>query len=253
MKRLRLLVAAGALVVLGACKVDVSVGIDAHADGTGDVRVTALLDKRAAEEAGDLRKRLRTDDLEEAGWVVETPERRDDGTVSITVRHPFDSPHEAGEVLAQLSGDDGPLRGFELTQDRSFFRTETTFTGTVDLARGVEAFSDPALQEAFGGQALGVPVDQLERRLGASLDRIFGLQVALRLPGSVESNAPTATSNGAVWAPKLGEQVSLQAEAGRWNLRNIVLLVVCVTATVALVWVVARGRRQRRPRHPSHP
>ena len=239
------------LVVLGACKVDVSVGIDTEADGSGEVQVTAVLDEDAAERVGDLEENLRTDDLEKAGWIVERPERRDDGSVAQTIRQSFDDPAEAERMLAELAGDDpetnaaAPLRAFEVEQERGFFRTTTTFTGVVDLARGVEAFSDAGLTEAFGGQPLGAPVDQLERQLGATFDRLFGLQVAVRLPGKVESNAPTTADNGAVWAPKLGERVELTAEATQVNTRNVILLLVAVASTLALVAVLLTRRFHR--------
>lgn len=244
----RLLAATALLVVLGACKVDVSVGIDTKADGSGEVQVTAVLDEQAADRAGDLEENLRTDDLENAGWIVERPERRDDGSVAQTIRQPFDDPAEAERILAELAGDDpqtnaaAPLREFAIEQERGFFRTTTTFRGVVDLARGVEAFSDAGLAESFGGQPLGAPVEQLERQLGATFDRLFGLQVAVRLPGNVESNAPTTADNGAVWAPKLGERVELTAEATRVNTRNVLLLLVAVVSTLALVAVVLTRR-----------
>ena len=249
----RLFAAALLLVVLGACKVDVSVGIDAEADGAGEVQVTAVLDEDAAERVGDLEENLRTADLEKAGWIVERPERRDDGSVVQTIRHAFDDPAEAERVLAELAGDvpesnaAAPLRAFQLEQERGFFRTTTTFSGVVDLARGVEAFSDSELTAAFGGQPLGAPVDQLERQLGATFDRLFGLQVAVRLPGKVESNAPTNADNGAVWAPKLGERVELTAEATRVNTRNVLLLLVAVASTLALLAVLLTRRFQRNP------
>ena len=247
----RVVAAALLLVVLGACKVDVSVGVDTKADGSGEVRVTAVLDEDAAERVGDLEKNLRTDDLEKAGWIVDDIERRDDGSVSQTIRHPFDDTAEAEQVLAELGGDDpetnaaAPLRAFELDQERGFFRTTTTFSGVVDLARGIEAFSDASLTEAFGGQPLGAPVDQLERQLGASFDRLFGLQIAVRMPGDVESNAPTDADNGAVWAPKLGERVELTAEATRINTRNVLLLLVAVASTLALIAVLVTRRLRR--------
>jgi hypothetical protein len=247
----RVVAAALALVVFGACKVDVSVGVNARADGSGEVRVTAVLDEDAAKRVEAAGATLRTEDLEAAGWTVDEPETAKDGSVTHVVRHRFETTREAERILAQLgadnsdTGSEAPLRDFVVTQKRSFFRTETSFRGTVDLARGAEAFSDARLQETLDGQPLGVPVEQLERQLGASFDRIFGLQVAVRLPGDVESNAPTETDNGAVWAPKLGERVDLAADAARWNVRNIALLVVSVVAALALGAVLLVRRLSR--------
>jgi hypothetical protein len=175
----RLVAAALALVVFGACKVDVAVGVNTNADGSGEVRVTAVLDEDAAKRVEAAGATLRTEDLEATGWTVDEPETAEDGSVTHVLRHEFDSPAEAERILAQLTADNGaaerqaPLRDFVVTQRRSFFRTETSFRGTVDLARGAEAFSDARLQETLDGQPLGVPVEQLERQLGASFDRIF--------------------------------------------------------------------------------
>ena len=250
MKRVLVGVAAAvAAVLLGACRVELDIAVEARANGTGEVRVTAVLDEAAAEEAGDFEKDLRTADLEAAGWLVEDPERLDGGGVALTVRHPFSSPAEAEAAMAQLGGSDGPFRSFALTQTRTFFRTETEFSGTVDLTRGVEAFSDPALAEAFGGVPLGVSVEQLERQLGAPFDRLLAMQVAVRLPGSVDSNGPATAEEGSVWTPQLGEQTTLQATAARWNMANIVALVIAVASAAGLVVVVVL-RRRRTPAAP---
>lgn len=242
----RLVLAALCLALCGACKLDVAVGVDAKADGSGEVRVTAVLDRDAARMVGDVGERLRTGDLEEAGWRVERPEVRTDGSVVVVARHPFDGPEGAAHALGELGGEDGPFKGFAIRQQHSFWRTTTSFSGNVDLARGVDAFADSELATRLGaggeGQALGVPVDQLERRLGASLDRLLGLQVAVKLPGRVESNAPAATDNGAVWAPKLGEQVTLEASAEQWNVRNIGLAAGSLGFIVAAVLLWLRRR-----------
>ena len=252
----RIAVAALAFVLLGACKVDVAVGIDADADGTGEIRVTAQLDEEAAEELEEMDESIRTDDLEAAGWEVAPIEPTDDGGLAITVTKPYASPEEANAILTQLAGGATPAEGqdptapappFEdltLRQRRTFFRTTTEFAGTVNLTRGVEAFTDPRLQSALGGQPLGVPVEQLERQLRAPFNEIFGLQVAVELPGGAMSNAPTTAGDAAVWAPALGDRVELTAEASQWNVRNIALLTVAIGAAIAFVVVVLTRRRR---------
>jgi hypothetical protein len=244
----RLLLVALALVACGACKLDVAVAVDTRADGRGDVQVTAVLDREAARMMGDVDERLRTADLRRAGWEVDAPEVRSDGSVEVVVRHGFAGPGDAQRVLADVAGDGGPFRGFVVRQRHTFWRTTTSFAGTVDLGKGIEAFADTELaRQLGGGPALGVPVDQLERRLGGPVDRLFGLQVSVRLPGKVEeSNAPTEGAGGAVWSPKLGEQASLQATAAQWNARNIALLAVAVAAALAAVGVAAVRRLRRR-------
>lgn len=244
MRRLALAAAAFA-VLLTACKVETTVGIDAEADGTGRVRVEVALDRDAARRVPDLAKQLRVDDLRAAGWQVDEPQKTDDDGVTVEAVKRFRTPGEAAQAVEELSGPTGPFRDFELRRDRSFLKTKTAFEGTVDLSGGVENFGDDALRERLGGSALGFDPAELEQRLGTALSRVFVFRVVARLPGNVESNAPTSTDNGAVWRPVLGERVVLQATAERWNYRNIGAAAVSLAAAAALVVVLVRRRRAR--------
>ena len=58
-----------------------------------------------------------------------------------------------------------------------------------DLSGGVESFNDPGLRGRLGGQSLS-------QALGQALDKLFTFRVAARLPGNVESNAPTVADDG---------------------------------------------------------
>jgi hypothetical protein len=233
-----LLLAVCTVAFTGACRVDVSVGLDADPDGGGQVRVNARLDEAAVAQLGGARPgdRLRLADLRKAGWEVEGPTKQDDGGLEVTASHPFDDADEARALL----DDVGPLRGFVVEQHRSFFRTTTRVAGAVDLAKGLGTFADPDLAHALGATPdapLGVRVDALEQRFGAPIDRLLGLQLAVRLPGKLDAdatNAPTTAGDTAVWAPALGSRVDVEAEARRWNVRNVVLLALTLAAGVAL-------------------
>jgi hypothetical protein len=253
-RRKATLVAAALAVALttGACRVDVSVGIDADDDGGGEVRAQARLDGPAVTQLGgpDPGDRIRLDDLRAAGWEIEGPTDQDDGGLEIVATHDFDTAEEAEALVADLGGDPGPLRGFAVSQHRSFAKTTTEFRGTVDLQAGLGAFTDPDLQAALQATAdapLGVTTAALEKRLGAALDRLFGLQVAVRLPGTVASNAPTETDNGAVWAPSLGEEVVLEASSERWNVANLAGASTAVASGLALAALTLRRRKSRPP------
>lgn len=243
----RLAFAVAALLLLAACKVETTVGIDADADGTGRVRVEVTLDRDAARRVPDLAKQLRVDDLRAAGWQVDEPTKTDDDGLVVEAVKRFRTPAEAAQAVEELSGPTGPFRDFELQRDRSFLKTKTAFTGTVDLSGGIEGFGDDALRERLGGSTLGFDPADVEQRLGTALSRIFAFRVVARLPGDVDSNAPTSTDNGAVWRPVLGERVVLQATAERWNVRNIGAAVVSLGAALALVIVLARRRRADHP------
>lgn len=240
-----LLGAVAALFLLAGCKVETTVGIHADADGTGRVRVEVALDGDAVQRVPDLAKQLRVDDLRAAGWQVDEPQKTDDDGLTVEAEKRFRTTAEASQVVEEVSGPAGPFRHFELQRDRSFFKTKTAFAGTVDLSGGVEAFGDDALRERLGGSPLGFDPAGLEQQLGTALSRIFEFRVVARLPGDVESNAPTSSDNGAVWRPVLGERVLLEATAERWNVRNIGAAAVSLAAAVALVVVLARRRAAR--------
>lgn len=234
----RLLPAVAALaVLLTACKVETTVGIDADADGTGRVRVEIALDRDAAQRVPDLGKQLRVDDLRAAGWQVEKPEKADGGGVTVEAVKRFRTPSEAAQAIEELSGPTGPFRDFELQRDRSFLKTKTALTGTVDLRRGVEAFGDDALRERLGGTTLGFDPAELEQRLGTPLAEVFLFDVNVRLPGH----------DGIDWRPRLGERIEVSARAERWNDRNIGAAAVSLGAAVALVIVLVRRRRANHP------
>lgn len=230
------------------CRVDVSVGIDANDTGGGEITARAQLDGSAVTQLGgpEPGDRIRLDDLEKAGWDIEGPTKLDDGGLEIVATHDFDTPGEAEGLVADLGGDPGPLKQFTLRQTRTFLKTTTDFKGTVDLERGLGAFTDPSLQEALGATAeapLGVTPDALEKRLGAALDRLLGLQVAVHLPGDVESNAPTATKSSAVWAPAIGEQQALEATSQQWNVGNIAGAATSTLSALGLAAVLIIRRR----------
>ena len=112
---------------------------------------------------------------------------------------PFGTPDEAAEIMQEVNGDRGPFRSFEVVKRTSFARTTWDFSGDYDFGAGLAAFSDEELTQALDGQPVGQSVEEIEKQLGAAIDRLVGIQVVVRLPGDVSSNAPLETDNGAVW------------------------------------------------------
>lgn len=249
------LVATTVALATSACRVDVRVGLDADADGGGRVRASAVLDGDAVERlvgeaagdpgTSDPATRIKVDDLREAGWTVTGPTPTAGGGLHVVVSHDYDDADEARRLLAELAGDPGPLRDVVVRQDRGFFKTTTEFEATLDLAAGLGAFTDPQLREALESTPeapLGITTEQLERQLGGALERMLGLEVAVRLPGALTSNAPMSTTDGARWTPRLGEEVALEARSERWNIANIAALALATAAGLALATLLGRRR-----------
>jgi hypothetical protein len=255
----RALLALVVVVALGACEVRTEVGVEVEEDGSGVVRVAVALDDDAVRRFPGLEQELRLEDLRATGWEITGPTAEADGRTWIRGEKPFATPEDAGRVLAEVAGENGPFRDFVVTRERSFARTSYSFRGTVDFTGGIERFGDDALAEALDGEPLGEDVAAIEERIGAAIDEAFTFRVAVRLPGDVTgSNAPTEAENGAVWEPRLSEEgpIELTAESEVTRTGSIALVVLAVLAGIAAVLVVAgfpwRRRRKARRRHGRH-
>ncbi len=248
----------GVLVALTAtaCQVRTTVAVDVADDGSGTVEVAVGLDADAVgrlpdlDDDGrstdaDLASLVRTDDLVAAGWRVSGPTgRADDGFVWIQATKPFGTPEEAGRVLGEITGTDGPLRDLRVDRDDSFGRTRFTFEGTADLSGGLEALGDEGLAAALEGEALGRDATAIEEELGQPLSEMFSLEISADLPGD---------STAAVWTPELGGRPVEMAAAG--NVRDwwvLALAAVAIACGLALAGVLLVGvlRRRRAPAGP---
>lgn len=241
------------LVVAAGCQVRTEVAVDVGEDGAGTISVSVGLDDDAVSQVPDLASELRLDDLGATGWEISGPAEEADGLSWIRATKRFGTPEEAGSVLAEIAGDDGPFQDFEVTRSRSFAKTSYGFSGSVDFSKGLESFGDEALAAELDGQPLGESVAAIEERIGTVIDDAFTFRVAVRLPGSVDSNAPTHASNGAVWEPRLSEAraISLTASSEVTRTSSLVLTGVAVVAGLAAVLVaigVPLSRRRRRRR-----
>ncbi|MGH9244933.1 MAG: hypothetical protein ACRD29_11575 [Acidimicrobiales bacterium] len=235
-----------------ACQVRTEITVDVREAGGGTVTVGVGLDDDAVSRVTDPSELVRSNDLEEAGWTVTGPVRQGDGFTWFRATKPFETPEEATAIFGEISGENGPFQGFELVRDRSFARTDLRFEGSVDFRGGLESFSDSELAQSLEGEPLGEPVERIEQRIGATLDRVFQFRVAVRMPGDVESNAPGGPTNGAVWEPKLSEEgvIHLEAATRVWRRGSIIAIVVAGAALlILLAWLLIRlADRTRRRR-----
>lgn len=222
------------------------VGVEAGAHGDGEVRAVVTLDRDAQRFVGDLRGKLRVDDLARAGWTIAGPDTVGAGAVRVTATKRFARPSDVAGIVSELDGGTGLFDGFRLRQQRSFLKTTSRFEGRVDLSEGVESFSDDTLREQLGSP-LGASPAELAQRVGTPLADAIPITVGVRLAGSIDSNAPQNPDGAAAWRPRLGEDVRLTASATHWNVRGIGFASLSVAAA-ALGLVSALRFRSRAPR-----
>ena len=242
LRRARLAALVAAVVVLsGACRVRTDIAIDVKENGSGTITVEVGLDDEALKKAPNLDESLRTSDLTAHGWTVTGPVKQTDGFTYVSASKPFANPDEATKIFSELSGPQGPFRGFGLTRNRSFAHTRFHFSGTVDFTAGLESFSDSQLAKDLDGKPLGDDIKAIEQRINDSLDNVFQFQVKVRMPGSVTSNAPSQVANGAVWQPRLSQAgpVTLEASSDSTRWGSVVGVIAIAAAALGLVIVVA--------------
>lgn len=238
----------------GACRVRTDIGIEVKDNGSGTVTVKIGLDDDAMKKAPNFQQSLKVDDLAAHGWTLTGPVKETDGFTYFSASKPFANPDEARRIFLEISGDKGPFRDFNITRSRSFARTKFGFSGTVDFTGGIESFSDSELAAQLDGKPIGDDVKAIEQRINDSLDNVFQIRIAVRLPGDVSSNAPGQAANGAVWQPRLSQQGAVALQASSTSIRWVTIIgtAVAVLALVALVVLlglrlVGSRRRARRP------
>jgi len=238
----RAVLAALALLSLTACHVDATIGVRVNERGAGEVRARFVLDKELVKTLQDLGKPVaqqpRVGDLTRAGWKVSPVRTNDDGGAVIEARKSFADPAAFTAVMNELSGPDGPFRGFKLGARRSGLRTRTNFSGDVVLQGDSAGVTGTP----------GVDVADLQAALQSASARYLTVRVAAVLPGSVDDNAPQHVGGQPVWVPRLGERLHLIASATRTNWRAPVFAVASgvFTLLAVAVLVVPRIRRARR-------
>jgi hypothetical protein len=148
-------------------------------------------------------------------------------------------------ILAELNGPDGPFRDFRVVRTRSLTRSTTSFTGTLDLSRGLAGLSDPTLDTALGDVPLGLDVDGLRARFGDEVNDTVKVRVTAGLPGEVATNAPARDGSRALWAPELGQTVQLEASSRAFRVDPLIPISAALAlAAVAVLFVVLRRRRR---------
>lgn len=228
------------MLLAAACKVDSTVTVTVHDDGTGVVTVTAVLDADAvkATEAGGgkLEDRVRLGDLANAGWKIDPWVRAADGSAQLTVSKPFSSPAQATAILHELNGTAGPLRDVTVTRDSGTFSTSYAAKGALDL-KDVQTglTSDKDIVGSLIAQ--GVDAGAVDQTLLADLRDSLALTVKVELPGGTTVVKGTS-----------GRSTPIDASTSVLDTTRVVLVTVAVVLVVLAVLVLLwPGRRRRRP------
>lgn len=202
-------------------------------DGSGRVEVVVALDREAARRVPGLEDQLEVDDLDDAGWEVTGPERVDGGGVEVRATKAFASLDGLDDVVADVSGPDGPLSDLVVERDRAAFGDTWRVRGEADLRDGLEAFGDAGLRERLGGTSFGMSEEELEEAAGGPLGEAVRLRVSADVPGGSAS-----------WEPVLGERTALEADSRTWAWPRLALLGLAVVLGVgAVAMFLVRPRR----------
>lgn len=241
------------LVALAGCEVRAELNVTVDEDGSGLLELALGLDEDALSRRPGALDEIDLSDLADTGWEVTGPAEESDGYTWLRARHRFATPDELGVLIDDVAGADGPFRDFRLTREDEFAESRYRFDGTVDFTAGADALAvDPELAEALGAE----PIELIEERLGAAVDEMVEVQVAVRLPGSVDSNAVTQAPNGAVWRPSIVERevVELRSTGTVSRSERLVWAGVGGAAAFALVlYLLVRAAAWRRARRRATP
>src|SRR6266545_376672 len=234
----RLLIVVVACVLLAGCKVDTTLTIDVHDDGSGSVRVRVALDADAVQNAqaggGMLEDRVRLGDLQAAGWTVTPWRRAPDGSATVSLRKNFANAGELARVIAELSGKDGPLQGVTLERNRGFLSTKYKVKGDADLSRLTAGIADdPEVVAQLTGQR--VDLAQIDQRLAQQINDAFRLRIRFVLPGG-----------GTEVKPEPGKKVSLATSTSQFDTTRALLLAGAVVLGALGVVLLVRGELRRR-------
>lgn len=235
----RLLVVVVACLLLAGCKVDTSLTINVHDDGSGSVRVRVALDADAVQNAqaggGMLEDRVRLGDLQAAGWTVTPWRRAPDGSATVSLRKNFANAGDLAGVIAELSGKDGPLRRVTLERNRGFLSTEYKVTGAADLSKLTAGIADdPEVVAQLTGQR--VDVAQIDQRLAQQINDAFRLRIRFVFPGGDVTEV----------RPEPGKNVSLATSTSQFDTTRALLLAGAVVLGALGVVLLVRGELRRR-------
>ena len=198
-------------VSLAGCKSDVDITVRARPEGSGTIRVTAVLDQEAAQWLGSPEKALATADLAKRGWAIRSVQPIEDGGVTFGAEQGFSTIDEGNRIIDDLTGPDGPFSKLRLSRSRSLLSTSIKLNGTVDLTKRLEAFGDDELATLLGGGSrIGVGEDELP--LDAPVDELLTVKLTSELAGV--SKVVSLPLGSTVVVSAAGQKWTWEAAAG---------------------------------------
>ena len=178
----RILCCALALFLASACDSAIDISVLVSQDGSGEIDLVASVTDIDVSNRGlaDFENNFSDSiaDLTEAGWEV-LEIATTETSQQVTVRASFANPSQFSVRMGQLSASDGLLQDFELARSQSFGRVDLEISGVVDTSRGLDVFSDVALEETLG-QSLESIAGQFEVE-ASDID----VTLSIDLPGDV--------------------------------------------------------------------
>lgn len=183
--------AALVMLLLSACRLDVTVDIDVQPDGTGTIVVTAVADAALVEQVPDLAEQLVLDDVVAAGWVVDGPTPTDDGGLRIVLSHTFSSDDEATNLVRSLGPPfRTPVQGKEVGRGVVGDVTNNSLNFNLTLPEGFAEFADAELVSTVGA----VPFADEFAASGATPETSMSVTVTADLPGVLDDSRTTGES-----------------------------------------------------------
>jgi hypothetical protein len=251
----RALAALACIVALSACRVDTDVSTVVNPDGSGTVTVQVTADAEVVVAEPNLAKELQVDDLVQSGWQVTGPVPTADNGLTVQLKHPFKNLAEANEILASLSGPDGPILEPMLAAKGSRGEVHWTFVGSLDFSKGLNAIADQDLITAVGQTPW---IAELANRQLTPTDAA-SVTFRVTLPGKASSGVgKTAATTTNEWTVRPGDAAldldleSVQVSKGVKLARKIegqfkVILIVylLIVGGLAAIWFYARSKRNR--------
>jgi hypothetical protein len=240
-------------VVLSSCRVDGTVQLKMNRNGSGEVTVTVLADKKLVDAEPGVLTDFRSEDLLKAGWIITGPETLENGSAQVIVKQSFRNPEEATNILSQINGPKGPLKNVVISRAGKDTNSTFTLTGQVDIDGGLEAFVDDGTLALLGGAPYAPNVAASGNDLGDAV----GINFEAILPGDIEETTGLERGGVITWrvamdgAPTDLSTVtqSLDIVSNVSRVMSVVvraLLVLWVLGMLVLAFVVYNANARRR-------